>query len=402
MSDPTQTTRSAYIATRVLDTPFWALYNMIPVILYKDLQALPWQLALVIALKPLVSVLSTYWSSWIDSRRDRLKANIIWARTIGYLPFFFIPFFHSTWFLIFAFGLYMMLAVGIVPAWMELLRINIPHERRAKLFSYTQAFGYIGGGLFPFLLGYLLDSYSEAWRWLFPIAGTIGLSAFFFQRKMTAPENAETILDTKVTFGKPWRSAFKLLQERPDFLLFQLGFMIVASALMIVQPILPIFFVDKLQLSYMEISIALTFCKGLGFVSASPFFARAMNNIGIYRLTGFIALTGALFPLFLLLSPFQIAWLYIAYFIYGVMQSGSEMVWNLSGPYFAHNADSSRYTSVNVIAVGVRGACIPMIGSFLGKMQGSSFVMATAMTLFLIGGYALFLMQQEKIRRRES
>lgn len=35
-------TRMAYVATRLLDTPFWAIYNMLPVILYKDLHATPY------------------------------------------------------------------------------------------------------------------------------------------------------------------------------------------------------------------------------------------------------------------------------------------------------------------------------------------------------------------------
>jgi hypothetical protein len=32
-------TRAAYIWTRVLDTPFWGLFNLLPFILYKDLHA---------------------------------------------------------------------------------------------------------------------------------------------------------------------------------------------------------------------------------------------------------------------------------------------------------------------------------------------------------------------------
>lgn len=381
--NPASQTKLAYIATRVLDTPFWALYNMIPVILYKDLQAAPWQLALVIALKPLVSFLSIYWSSAVNNRRDRLISNILWARLIGYLPFFFLPWIENANYLIFAFGLYMMLTVGVVPAWMEVLKLNIPSKSREKVFSYTQAFGYLGGGLLPFLLGWVLDSYFEAWRWLLPIAAGTALLSYFFQRKITLEKSSEEVQVHHSPLTRPWRSAIELLRKRKDFLSFQIGFMVVGSGLMIIQPVLPIFFVDQLKLSYMEISVALTFCKGIGFAGASPLWARWMHQTDIFRLSSWISGCSCLFPLLLLLAPFQIAFLYASYILYGVAQSGNELIWNLSGPYFAKNEDSSVYTSVNVMGVGLRGAVIPALGSTIAASMGAPLLMGISSLLAL-------------------
>lgn len=393
-------TRSAYVATRVLDTPFWALYNMIPVILYKDLHASPWELALVIALKPLVSFLSIYWSSAINSRRDRLVSNIVWARVIGYLPFLLIPLIDQAWFMIFAFGLYMMLAVGIVPAWMELLKLNIPKETREKVFSYTQAFGYIGGGLLPFVLGWALDSYHLAWRWLFPIGALLGLTAFFFQKRILVPngEEAETEPSQDSMLAKPWQSAWRLLKRRKDFRLFQYGFMIVGSGLMIIQPVLPIFFVDQLHLSYIEISVALTFFKGLGFAASSPLWSKWMHRIDPFALMGRMALVGCIFPICLLLAPWQISWLYVGYLFYGVMQSGSELIWNMSGPYFAKNEDSSVYTSVNVLGVGIRGAIVPALGSAMAGLLGAPMLLGVSGMICLS---AVFAFNSFRIRSSE-
>lgn len=36
-------TRSAFLWTRLLNIPFWAIYNMLVIILYKDLHATPLQ-----------------------------------------------------------------------------------------------------------------------------------------------------------------------------------------------------------------------------------------------------------------------------------------------------------------------------------------------------------------------
>ncbi len=372
-------TQWAYVWTRVLDTPFWGIFNMLPFILYKDLHATPFQLALLVTLKPLVSIFSSYWSASVNNRSDRLKSNILWARIIACAPFFFYPFVDSPWFFIFSFGLYMTLAVGIVPAWMELLKTNVPKVTREKVFSYSQAFGYMGGGLLPFLLGGLLDEYYQAWRWLFPLAAAISLFSYFFQWRILVKPNSTNASDAKQTIThhimRPWKSAWNVLKGHPDFIRYQIGFMLVGSGLMIMQPALPVFFVDVLNLSYTEYAVAITLCKGLGFVLGSPLWSQWINRTDIFTFSGWIAALACFFPLALLAAPYQILWLYLGYFIYGFMQSGNELSWNMSGPLFSKESDSTPFSSVNVMAVGVRGAIIPSLGGLLISTISSSFTM---------------------------
>ena len=72
-----QKTRSAFIWSHVLNTPFWAIFNMLPFILYKDLHATPLQITAIIILKPAVSLFAPYWSAIIEKRRDLLLPNLI-------------------------------------------------------------------------------------------------------------------------------------------------------------------------------------------------------------------------------------------------------------------------------------------------------------------------------------
>lgn len=391
MLNKTQTT---YIATRVLDTPFWAIYNMLPVIIYKDLHATPLQLALTIALKPLVSLLSMYWSARVNARPDRLKSNIIYGRLLGYLPFFFFPFIDSAWFFIASFALYMMLAVGIVPAWMEVLKLTIPKETREKVFSYTQAFGYIGGGLLPFALGFLLDEYFQSWRWLFPLAASLALLSFFFQRSLVIPVTTASQPPAEGALLKPWKTAWNLLKERPDFRKFQIGSMIIGCGLMIIQPALPIYFVDYLALTYTEIAFAIALCKGISFALASPFWSKWIHKVNIYTLLSWIAAFGFLFPTCLYLSQVDLAFLWFGYFCYGIMQSGNELLWNMSGPFFSGDKDSSKFTSVNLLAVGMRGCIIPFLGSLLCTHFGASLVISLSALLPLLAIFPLYTYQK--------
>ncbi len=403
-----QRTRAAYVATRVLDTPFWAIYNMLQIILYKDLHASPFQISIMIALKPIVSLFSLYWSSAVNQRRDRLLSNITSARILGYLPFFFFPFVDNPWYFIFAFGLYMMLAVGIVPAWMELLKINIPNKTRERVFSYSQAFGYMGGGLLPFALGWTLDGYYQAWRWVFPATAGLALISLFFQFRILIPPGPQqdkiktpsSSSNQLYQLIKPWKSAWNVLSEKEDFRKFQIGSMIVGCGLMIIQPALLFFFVDTLQLSYTELAIALTLCKGLGFAATSPIWPRLFNQMDLFKLNSIIAALGCLFPFCLVLANGNIAWLYIGYICYGVMQSGNELLWNMSGPMFSKDNDSSVFTSVNVLAGGLRGCCIPALGSFLAVSLGAPTVIFFSGFLCFIG--AIRLLSYSKIFEKNA
>lgn len=367
-----QKTRLAFMWTSILNTPFWAIFNMLPFILYKDLHATPLQVTAIIVLKPAVSLIALYWSSLIEKRKDRLISNLIWARALAHLPFFFFPFINNPWFFIASFGFYMVLARGTVPAWMEILKLNIPNISRERIFAYGSAFGYIGTAIIPFILGGLMDDYAQSWRWIFPGTALISLGAIVFKSRIPIAlentlNNYETVprMSWQQQLLKPWKSAWELIKRRPDFARYQLGFMLGGSGLIIMQPALPVFFMDRLNLSYTELAIALTLCKGVGFAVTSPAWARLMNKIDIYRFNSYVTVLAFVFPFCLIAAQYNLAWLYGGYLLYGVMQGGSEMSWHLSGPLFAKEEDSSVYSSVSVLSIGLRGCFVPAIGSWL-------------------------------------
>lgn len=381
----------SYGLTRMLDVPFWALHALIPVILYKDLGATPFQIACLVTLKPLLSLVSMYWGAQVGGRPDRLVKNIRLARALAYLPFFLFPFVTTPWFFIVAYAGYMMLQLGTVPAWMEILNRNVAKPKREKIFSFIQAFCYMGGGFLPFLIGGLMDHYHEAWRWLFPIAAMIGISSDLIYRSIPVPKaDSSAPKGIAHTIKKPWKESFKLLKERTDFTKYQFGFMFVGAGLMMIQPALPIFFTDILKLSYTELSVAITLCKGLGFALASPWFGARLNKSDIFFFSGVIALFAGLFPLLLLSSKIHLVWLYIAYFFYGIAQAGQELTWNMSGPLFAGSEDSAPYTNINLMAIGLRGAIIPFIGSLLLAFSSASMPLIIGASICLIGGLRLY------------
>ncbi|MEM1283533.1 MAG: MFS transporter [Chlamydiota bacterium] len=380
-------TRNAFIISRILDTPFWVIFNMLPFIIYKDLHATPLQLAVITALKPLSSIFSMYWSALVNNRPDRLIPNIIWGGVLRHLPFFFFPFVDNPWYFVAAFGFHMMLSRGAQPAWMEILKMNIPGVRREKVFAYGTALAYSGTTILPFALGPLLDGYFEAWRWIFPATALISLLAIFWQWRIPISFN-EKESSEKTKFNSkliaPWKEAYRLVSSRSDFARFQIAFMFGGAGLIIIQPALPIYFVDVLNLSNTELAVAITTFKGIGFAVTSPLWANWMNRVNIYRFTSLVTVLACLFPLCVLMSHHNIAWLYLGYLGYGIMQAGSQLSWHLSGPIFSQNEDSSVYTSVNVATAGIRGCFAPVLGSLLCSLAGASPVLLFGTVLCLI------------------
>jgi hypothetical protein len=401
-----QKTRVAFVWTSILNTPFWAIFNMLPFILYKDLHASPLQVTTIIILKPAVSLFALYWSTLIEKRRDRLISNLIWARVISHLPFFFFPFVHNPWFFIASFGLYMMFSRGAVPAWMEVLKLNIPDVSRQQVFAYGSALGYIGAAVIPFALGGLMDTYFQSWRWIFPATALISLGAILFKNQIPILCDSPPLNELRTPtiswqqhLLKPWKSAWNLICRRPDFARYQLGFMLGGSGLIVMQPALPVFFMDRLDLTYTELAVALTLFKGIGFAMASSAWARLMNKIDIYRFNSWVTLLAFVFPLCLLAAQMNLSWLYGGYLLYGVMQAGSEMSWNLSGPLFAKDEDSSVYSSVNVLTVGLRGCFVPAIGSLIAYQVHATGVILLGGVLCLFSAFfmARYSRQLQKI-----
>lgn len=400
-----QKTRIAYTWTRILNTPFWAIYTLLPFILCKDLQATPWQIAIIISLKPIVSLFALYWSSQIKRRRDRLVSNIVWAGIFSHLPFLFVPWISHPWYFIFASTVYMLFHRGVNPAWMEVLKVNIPEDSRKNVFAYSSAVYHAGGAILAILIGWILDDYFQAWRWLFPLTALFSLAAIFFQvrlpiKDVTEASETNAIENAPFSFreklGKPWKEAWELMKTRPDFARFQIGFMLGGGGLMLWQPALPQFFFDILHLNYKELTIAMTLCKSIGYTLALPIWTRMMSRLDIFAFSGAVTAIAALFPLGLMAAQWNLVWLYLAYLLYGFMQAGSELSWNLSGPIFSRNEDSSTYSGVNVVTIGLRGCVSPPLGSFLCNLTNATVV------LMMGGGFCLLATLQMYLNRQRE
>jgi len=393
-----QTSR-VFILTELLSEPLWVMYNLLAFILRRDLGATSIQISMLATLKPLVALLSLYWSFTISDRKDRLRSNVFWAGFLGRLPFLMFFFVDSPWVIILAAAFFMLLKRGGLPAWMEIMKLNLPSECRGRIFSMGSSLAYVAGILLSIFIGGLLDRHALIWRWLFPITAVIGMVAVFRQRFL--PINGVSLdrslpviwkgeSSWKKRITTPWKMAYKLIREEPDFAHFQVGFMICGFALMLIMPVLPIFYIDYLKISYMDLAVAIGVFKGMGFALSSFYWPRILQKIKIYNTIAIVCILFAVFPLLAIFAQHHINYLYLAYLVYGVSQGGSHLCWNMSGPIFSHDNDSSMYSSVNILMVGLRGCLAPVLGGVLICIFAPKYILMGSMILSIIAAIYLF------------
>lgn len=372
-------TRLIYIWTRILGTPFWGLINLLAYILYKEMHITPFQITLLVALKPMSSLLAPYWNQVIIKRPDLIRSNLVYANILRYLPFLIMPWINSAWFIILAFGLYMMLHRAVIPSWMELFKQNLPDELRKKTLGEACTIDYIGSAILTLGLGIFLDTFEGVWRILFVIMALLGFASTWLIMKLPSisiPENIDkSSTSTFTSLLKPWKQSWSLLSAYPDFAAYQLGFMIWGAGIMIMHPALPIFFIDTLHLSFTEMSFAIAMCKGAGVAIASPYWTKIFGKINIFSFTGLIALLAVGFPFLLLIAPFHLCFLFLAYILYGIIQAGSELSWHISGVQFSKDKESTAFSNTNVLTVGIRGCIIPALGALILTLTNSIYVM---------------------------
>lgn len=381
-------TRQTLIWINLLNEPLTAFYTLLPFILAKDLGASAFQLSLFVALRPLLSMFSFFWGANLKQRNHHLVKNMMGASLLAYLPFLLFSLTDNVWLLLLAAGFYQLFHKAGLPAWIEILKRNIPKKTREDVFSFSFLLSFIESGILGLMAGFLLDENPALFKGLLFVSSLLGLSGLLFLRKIPIdnPENI-TVIKERTPIWQPIKESLSLLKERQDFRWFQLAFMIGGSALMLMAPALPLFYTHVLSLSHTEITMARFVFMAIGVVGSTFLWKRGLQKSNINALASWVLFGFGAFPLLLLISQFQGVFLYLAFFIYGIAQAGSHLIWNLSGTLFAKGQSSSPFTSVNLLMIGFRGMIFPFIGAILCQGLGQNAILCIGMIACIFGGF---------------
>ena len=397
-------TKIALMWMHLANEPLAALYTLMLFILRKDLGATTFQIALFATLSPVMSVFSFYWGANLLRQRSRLLSNLIGAWVLARLPFLCFPFIENVWLIIFGGAIYQLFHRAGMPAMMEILKLNVEKEPREKLYSLVYVLSFLESIVLGLFIGKILDMNETSWKSLFFATSLLSITTIFLLMRIPLPtlkadQNALPI--TTNCFLQPIKDCIYLMKSRPDFAEFQWGFMIGGFGLMLITPASIIYYTEVLALTHDHLTIARYIWMGLGVIFSSILWRRGIQAISIGRLTSYIIFGFSLFPLFLLFAKTGLFWLNIAFLFYGIAQAGSHIIWNLSGTLFAIDEDSSKFSSVNILMVGLRGTIGPFLGALLCNQLGPIPVLLLGLSLCLGGGVFMFAKKPKPIATQQ-
>lgn len=385
----------SYLQNRILCGPIDVLFPLLIFILSKNLHATVIQLTIMACIKPISSLFSYYISTILHSRTHHMRRYLVLNTLAGMSPCFLFPFVDNPWVFIASYAIYNVTRKAQEPAWNEYLKGHLELPQMSKTVARGTSITYFIGIFLPPLFSFWLEG--DFWKYLFVIFASLQLTNLIniisLRPKLYGEKKEKNQLATPKQIFEPLKKGWEILKNRPPFSHYLCLFFIGGAGIIAVQPSLPKYFNETLGLSYTELTLAFSFCKGISFVASSPLWARLSTRISLYRISSSMNVFTCLFMCSLLVAAtFGVKWLYAGYLCYGVMLSGYELTWNLSGAIFSGKNNSTPYSSLNLIVGGIRGCVCPIIGTLIVTYAGIHALILSAFTAcFLSVLYGLWL-----------
>jgi predicted MFS family arabinose efflux permease len=349
--------------------------------------------ALVIG--PTAALLFAAWWSGLLDRREKSSTFLVFGM-LGRLSLLLVALAGSAASFTAVIAVATFLYGAVVPASNALLQRNFTAAERGRVLGLGTALQALTAIAVSLLVGRLYDWRPEAYRVVYPAAAACGffscLSLARVRFRSRPGEPAERRL-----FGsglgaalanalrRPFAGALVLLREDRGFRRYETAFMAYGLAWMMLQPTIPIYLVEKLQVAYADVANA----RGLIYFSMiaalSHPFGRLLDRVGPLRVSTIAFTILAAFPL-LLASSRGVGTAYLAFLVYGCGMAAVNLGWTTGPIHFAGERDSAGYMGAHVALVGVRAVVGGPFGIWLYRASGSpTATFALASGLFLAG-----------------
>lgn len=266
-----------------------------------------------------------------------------------------------------------------------ILARNYPSASRGRWFGWANSVANVSALLTSITVGMLLDANEQLFREVYFIIGLAGGLACFVLAAIPTPRRKTT-----EPLENPVKKLIAVLAKNKGFRIFERNFFIYGSAFLILSPVIPVYLVDALKMSYTEVSFARAVIGMFGVALFSPFVGRFHDRYNPFRFAAAVFGMLALFPLLLALGCiFGHASVYAAYVLYSFAMAGIAIVWNLGSIYFAEPDREALYQSIHVTLTGVRGIIAPVLGYVAMHFLGYWFAFLVSSMLFFASSYLM-------------
>lgn len=375
------------------------------IILKKSLYGSNYHLMLLAMLTSASFLVSMYGSELVNRSYNRAKSIIILGFTGNFfliiLPLFDDPIYYITCLVFHAITDSLLLSI-----WNIAFKHNYTPSNRSKLFSYVSTLQIFFLLATSTLFGHYLDLNPYLYKIMFPVSGICGMITFYYLSKMISLSMDDykgkahnikhyfTLNDYKDILAFPGKDLVRILKSNKSFFRFEIYFFLYGMAFMILLPVVPVFLVDNLKLTYSPISFAKGFVFHLTLIVFTPIMGRFHGKGDPSKFCGVVFLILALYPL-TMLSAKYISFdnefiVYLSHFFYGLAMSGVSIAWALSSIYYAPAREVSNYQAAHITLTGVRGLFSPALGFAVMQIFAIEYAFLVSALLFFLAGILMF------------
>ncbi len=305
--------------------------------------------------------------------------------------------------------IFFMLNALIVTSENRILQQHIPAPQTGRLFGLASGMRTAMVALVSALAGWYMDIINGGFRHIYIVASLSGMVALLFIASIPTGQiaGADPQPINRQLLLSPLQKVIQLIKRRRDFLRFETAFMLYGIAFMISLPVIPLYLVDDLQLSYSQIGIARGTVPQLLMILFIPLFGRLFDRSTPHRMAVGVFFLLAFFPLLLLSAgefngTLRMLMLYTSFAFFGAVMSGVMVLWSLSSLRFAGSEDAGVYHSVHVAATGIRGLFAPLLGYLVMSVFGKTTALLTSSVLWIMASLMMIVMRKWDIRTGEN
>lgn len=395
-------------------------------------------LVTVIAATPMIAnLVSLAWG--VISQGRRKQVMLLWlaasallsAASIGLTP----QSDWGGWLFAAQIGLARIFVSGVVTVRTNLWKLNYPGTVRGMVTGRLQLARAGVGVLAVAAAGVIYDHDARAYHWLFPAAAAVGLAGVWVQARMhvrgeraalrarraaLAADAAEANSgDAEASSARiaPFdlvaqlsplymvREMVRVLRRDRLFARYCGAQMSLGAANIMLQPILPLIFTRRLDLSYFAASGMLDLLPNLVLLVSLGMWGRLFDRVGVIRMrvvntlvwVAAIGLSTAAAFLIHGDGTLSVAAIYagmivfvLARLLYGVAISGGAIAWHIGHLQFAGPHDDELYMGIHVSLTGIRGLIAPFVGLWLYRwLDWGVFVAALLLVMSSVYQFAL-------------
>lgn len=271
-----------------------------------------------------------------------------------------------------------------------------PHER-GRLFGIGSSVAGLLSIATALAVGRLYDWHPQSYRWVYAVAAVAGVGTCWMFSRVRQKGLWKR---ARSEIRNPLRHAWQILREDRDFRLFEVGFFSYGMGFMMMAPLIPLYLVDELKVTYSQASFCKVVLYQIMLVLTSWLWGRFSgwlhpSGIGVLSFGGL-----ALFPLLLGLAGTPRG-AYAAFLLFGLSMAGVEVAWVMGPIAYAGSRDSSSYMAVHTALAGLRALFGHPLGTLLLVLTGGfavPFAVASGFFVAACGVMAVLWVRRRRMR----